>query len=179
METSISFLRLMSFNIRLNTSGDGPHAWPYRKDLAASILHLHQPDVVGLQEALPDQVDDLAARLPDFAWVGVGRDDGVRQGEFAAIFYRRARLTLLDQGTFWLSQTPNIPGSLGWDAACIRIVTWAAAPGYRNGDHVLLLQCALRSQRKGGPERERPATAKRRAHAGRCCAGHCGRRFEL
>lgn len=125
METPISFLRVMSFNIRLNTSGDGLNAWPHRKDLAASMLHLHQPDVVGLQEALPDQVDDLAARLLDYAWVGVGRDDGARKGEFAAIFYRRARLTLLDQGTFWLSETPDVPGSLGWGAACIRIVTWA------------------------------------------------------
>ncbi len=118
-------LRVMSFNIRLNVSGDGPNAWLYRKDLAASMLHLHQPDVVGLQEALPDQVDDLAARLPDFAWVGVGRDDGARKGEFAAIFYRRARLAQLDQGTFWLSETPDVPGSMGWDARCIRITTWA------------------------------------------------------
>ncbi|HOU12543.1 MAG TPA: endonuclease/exonuclease/phosphatase family protein [Anaerolineae bacterium] len=118
-------LRAMSFNIRLNVAGDGPNVWPHRKDLAASMLHLHQPDIVGLQEALPDQVDDLAARLPDFAWVGVGREDGARKGEFAAIFYRCARLTLLDQGTFWLSKAPDVPGSLGWDAACVRIATWA------------------------------------------------------
>jgi endonuclease/exonuclease/phosphatase family metal-dependent hydrolase len=118
-------LRVMSFNIRLDTSHDGLNAWLYRKDLAAGMVHLHRPDVVGLQEALPGQVDDLAARLPDFAWVGVGRDDGVRKGEFAAIFYRRARFTLLDQGTFWLSETPDVPGSMGWDACCIRIVTWA------------------------------------------------------
>ncbi len=120
-----SFLRVMSFNIRVNVSGDGLNAWPYRKDLAASMVHLHQPDVVGLQEALSDQVDDLAARLPDFAWVGVGRDDGACQGEFAAIFYRRARFAFLDQGTFWLSKTPDVPGRLGWDAACVRIATWA------------------------------------------------------
>ena len=124
MDTLNHFLRVMTFNIRLNVSGDGPNAWPYRKDLAASMLHLHRPDIVGLQEALPDQVDDLAARLPDFAWVGVGRDDGARKGEFAAVFYRRARLTLLDQGTFWLSETPDVPGSMGWDAVCIRIATW-------------------------------------------------------
>lgn len=128
METtlpSLPTIRVMSFNIRLNISHDGPNAWPYRKDLAASMVHLHQPDIVGLQEVLPDQVDDLVARLPDFDWVGVGRDDGVRKGEFAPIFYRRVRLTLLDQGTFWLSETPDIPGSLGWDADCIRITTWA------------------------------------------------------
>ena len=119
------FLRVMSFNIRLNIAHDGPNAWPYRKDLAASMVHLHQPGVVGLQEVLPDQVDDLASRLPDFDWAGVGRDDGVRKGEFAPIFYRRARLTLLDQGTFWLSEMPDVPGSLGWDAVCIRIATWA------------------------------------------------------
>ncbi len=125
MESSPSPLRVMSFNIRLNVSGDGLNAWPYRKDLAAGLFHQHQPDLVGLQEALADQVDDLAACLPDFAWVGIGREDGVRKGEFAAIFYRRVRLTVLDQGTFWLSQTPDVPGSLGWDAACVRIVTWA------------------------------------------------------
>jgi len=119
------FLRVMSFNIRLNVSGDGPNAWPHRKDLVASMLHFHRPDVVGLQEALSEQVDDLAARLPDFAWVGVGREDGARKGEFAAIFYRRARLALRDQGTFWLSETPNVPGSMGWDAACVRAATWA------------------------------------------------------
>ncbi|MFN2284823.1 MAG: endonuclease/exonuclease/phosphatase family protein [Anaerolineae bacterium] len=124
MEKTTSFLRVMSFNIRLNVSHDGPNAWPYRRDLAASMVHLHQPDVIGLQEVLPDQVDDLVARLPDFDWVGVGRDDGARKGEFAAVFYRRARLTLLDQGTFWLSETPDVPGSIGWDAVCIRIATW-------------------------------------------------------
>jgi len=122
---ALSVLRAMSFNIRLNTSRDGPNAWPNREGLVASMVHLHQPDVVGLQEVLPDQVDDLAARLPDFSWVGVGRDDGARKGEFAAIFYRRARLMLLNQGTFWLSGTPDVSGSLGWDAACIRIATWA------------------------------------------------------
>lgn len=119
-----TFLRVMSFNIRYNNPRDGDNAWPHRKDLAASMLHLHRPDVVGMQEALAEQVEDLAKRLPDFAWTGVGRDDGATQGEFAAVFYRRTRLTLLENGTFWLSETPEIPGSMGWDAHCVRTVTW-------------------------------------------------------
>ena len=124
MSITPTFLRVMSFNIRYNNPNDGDNAWPHRKDLAASMLHLHRPDVVGMQEVLAEQVEDLAVRLPDFAWVGVGRDDGVTQGEFAAVFYRRTRLTPLENGTFWLSETPEIPGSMGWDAHCVRTVTW-------------------------------------------------------
>jgi len=119
-----TFLRIMTFNIRYDNPRDGDNAWPQRKDLAASMLRLHRSDVVGLQEALAEQVADLAVRLPDFAWVGVGRDDGATQGEFAAVFYRRPRLTPLEQGTFWLSETPETPGSMGWDAHCVRTVTW-------------------------------------------------------
>ena len=116
-------LRVMTFNIRYNNPNDGDNAWPYRKDLAGEMFRRHQPDVAGLQEALAEQVEDLAACLPDFAWVGVGREDGASEGEFAAVFYRTERLTLLESGTFWLSETPETPG-LGWDAHCVRTVTW-------------------------------------------------------
>ncbi len=125
MENTALFLRIMSFNIRLNTPGDGAHAWPHRKALVAGLVQAHRPDVLGLQEALADQMDDLVVCLPAYRWVGVGRDDGVRQGEFAPIFYCPTRLMLLAWGTFWLSETPNIPGRCGWDAACPRLVTWA------------------------------------------------------
>lgn len=118
-------LRVLSFNIRYHNPDDGPFAWPHRKQRVASLLHLYRPDLMGLQEVLRDQLDDLCAHLPQFDWVGVGRDDGRDQGEFAPIFYRRDRLDLQEAGTFWLSETPDIPGSLGWDAACVRIATWA------------------------------------------------------
>lgn len=124
MEATTPFLRVMSFNIRYNNPKDSDNAWSHRKDMAASMVHLHRPDVIGLQEVLIDQLEDLAARLPDFAWVGVGREDGATQGEFAATFYRRARLMLLENGTFWLSETPETPGRIGWDAHCVRTATW-------------------------------------------------------
>ncbi|MBN1873376.1 MAG: endonuclease/exonuclease/phosphatase family protein [Anaerolineae bacterium] len=115
----------MSFNIRYHNLNDGPDVWPLRKDLTASMLRLHRPDVVGLQEVGREPLEDLALRLPEFAWVGVGRDDGVAEGEFAAIFYRPARVSLLAQAHFWLSKTPEVPGSSSWKAGCVRIVTWA------------------------------------------------------
>jgi endonuclease/exonuclease/phosphatase family metal-dependent hydrolase len=119
-----STLRIMTFNIRYNNPNDGENAWPYRKGLAASVIQFHQADIVGVQEALKDQMLDLEERLPEFSWFGVGRDDGKEAGEFCAIFYKKDRFELLEQNTFWLSETPNILGSIGWDAACIRIVTW-------------------------------------------------------
>ncbi|MBN2004721.1 MAG: endonuclease/exonuclease/phosphatase family protein [Anaerolineae bacterium] len=120
-----SALRAMSFNIRYDNPGDGLHDWAHRRERVASILHLHRPDVLGLQEGRLHQIADLARTLSEFAWLGVGRDDGASRGEFAAIFYRLGRLALLDKGNFWLSKTSDVPGSINWDACCIRIVTWA------------------------------------------------------
>lgn len=115
-------LRVMTFNIRYNEKNDSLNAWPHRKDMAASMIRFHKADVAGLQEALREQIDDLAVRLPEFAWFGIGRDDGKDAGEFSAVFYRKTRLTLLADSTFWLSETPDKPG-LGWDAMCNRVVT--------------------------------------------------------
>ena len=119
-----STLRVMTFNIRYNNPGDGEHAWPHRKERVASVIRFHEADLVGVQEALNGQIDDLEALLPAYAWIGVGRDDGVAAGEFSPIFYRKDRFELLEQATFWLSETPEAPGSKSWDAALTRIVTW-------------------------------------------------------
>jgi endonuclease/exonuclease/phosphatase family metal-dependent hydrolase len=118
-------VHVMSFNIRYNNPDDGVHAWPNRKDRVASMIRFHQADVAGLQEALIGQIRDLEQRLPTYEWVGVGRDDGEEAGEFSPIFYRADDFELLDHGTFWLSTTPDVPGSQSWDAALPRIVTWA------------------------------------------------------
>ncbi len=118
-------LRVMTYNIRYNNPGDGINAWPNRKDHVAEMIGKKaNADLAGLQEALREQIDDLAARLPGYAWFGVGRDDGKDAGEFTPIFYRTDRFELLDHNTFWLSETPEVPGSKSWDAAITRIVTW-------------------------------------------------------
>jgi endonuclease/exonuclease/phosphatase family metal-dependent hydrolase len=119
-----SALTVLSFNIRYDNPADGPNAWPNRKDLVAKTILFHEAGLVGMQEALRGQVADLESLLPGFGWFGVGRDDGREGGEFNPIFYRRDRFRLMSQSTFWLSATPAVAGSRGWDAACNRIVTW-------------------------------------------------------
>ena len=117
-------LRIMSFNIRLNTSGDGYNAWPHRKHMVQSTMSFHRADLIGVQEALHDQMEDLTNLLPDHDFVGVGRDDGLTAGEYSAIWFRRNRFQVLESNTFWLSESPDMPTS-GWDASLPRIVTWA------------------------------------------------------
>ena len=117
-------VRVMTWNIRYDNPGDGPSAWPNRRDRVAELVNFVRPDVVGFQEALRGQVDDLAERLPDYAWVGKGRDDGRDGGEFSPVFYRRDSIQLEGSGTLWLSETPNEPGTVGWDAALPRVASW-------------------------------------------------------
>lgn len=116
-------LRVMSYNIRYDTPDDGVDQWTKRKERVASLIRYHQPDLLGVQEALGHQIRDLATALPQYAWYGVGRDDGKEEGEFSAIFYNQRRFELLDKGTFWLSPQPEKP-SKGWDAAIVRICSW-------------------------------------------------------
>ena len=125
-------IELITYNIRMNTASDGEHAWPHRKDDVAALFRFHRADVFCVQEALPDQMDDLAAAFPDFAYEGVGRDDGKRQGEFSAVFYSNKRFRKLDGGTFWLSETPG-ECSFGWDAACRRVCSWVKLEENKSG----------------------------------------------
>ncbi|MDO5309066.1 MAG: endonuclease/exonuclease/phosphatase family protein [Planctomycetia bacterium] len=115
--------RVMSFNIRLRTTADGDNIWDNRKETLVDVVKQSDPLLLGVQEALPEQMDYLNEALSDYTSIGVGRDDGVRAGECMAIFYKTDALELLDSGTFWLSKTPEKPGK-GWDAACNRTVTW-------------------------------------------------------
>lgn len=118
-------IRVMTFNIRYNEPRDGVNAWPNRKQKVADVIRFHKADLVGVQEAQIGQLEDLEKLLPAFAWCGVGRTDGKRDGEFSAILYRKDRFKLIECKTFWLSETPDKPGSKGWDAAYPRIVTSA------------------------------------------------------
>jgi len=114
---------IITYNIRMNTPDDGVNAWPLRKEKVISLLNFHKADIFNVQEALPEQMDDLTTLMPEFDHVGVGRDDGKRAGEHMAIFFRKSRFEKLSDGMFWLSETPDKPG-FGWDAACNRTCTW-------------------------------------------------------
>lgn len=115
----------MTYNIRFDNPADGVNAWPNRKDKVASLIQKYDPHAVGIQEALHHQLQDLVRILPDYSIIGVGRDDGKEKGEYSAILYKHTRFGLLSSGTFWLSETPDVPGSKSWDAAITRLATWA------------------------------------------------------
>lgn len=132
-------LAVMTFNVRYDNPGDGENAWPQRKERVAATIRFHEADIAGLQEVLQHQLSDLAGMLPEYGWLGVGRDDGKKAGEYAPIFYKKERFRVLDKGHFWLSQTPDVPGSMGWDAACTRIVTWAQFQDRISGASVYFL----------------------------------------
>ena len=114
-----------SYNIRLKVSSDSVkgNVWEKRCQVICDQVNFMSPDIFGAQEVLHTQLVDMLAGLDGYDYIGVGRDDGKTGGEYAAIFYKTNRLRLLDQGNFWLSETPDRPG-LGWDAACVRICTW-------------------------------------------------------
>lgn len=117
-------LTVMSYNIRYDNPRDGPDAWPQRRGAMAVWLGQQAPDLLGLQEALRGQLDDLRG-VPGYGEIGVGREDGATRGEYAAILYRTGRLEPLEQGTFWFSDTPHVPGSRSWGNQVTRICTWA------------------------------------------------------
>ncbi|MDX1640421.1 MAG: endonuclease/exonuclease/phosphatase family protein [Balneolaceae bacterium] len=118
-------IRVMTFNLRLDTPSDGANAWPHRNKLVARVMRYHEADFVGIQEGLPHQLEELDEMLPYFRRIGVGRNGTEEgEGEYSAIFYRESRFNMLDNDTFWLSEHPNEAGSMGWDAAFPRIVTW-------------------------------------------------------
>ena len=117
-------IRVLSYNIRYKNTIDSINGWEYRKDKVVGLIKYHNADLIGMQEAEFSQVRDLELMLPDFAWYGVGRIDGKEKGESCAIFYRKSRLKLLDSGTFWLSEEPNIIGTKSWDSFFPRVASW-------------------------------------------------------
>ena len=114
-----------SYNIRYKNGDDAANgnSWEQRCPVLCDQVNFEHPDVFGAQEVLESQLKDMLLRLDGYDYIGVGRDDGKTKGEYAAIFYDKQKLRLVDSGHFWLSETPDKP-SLGWDAACIRICTW-------------------------------------------------------
>lgn len=132
-------VRVMSYNIRFDNPADSINAWPNRKEKVFALLKKYDPDALGVQEALKHQLDDITKALPGYAYIGVGRDDGKTTGEYSAILYKKEKLSVLDQNTYWLSTTPDVPGSKNWDAAITRIVTWGKFRDQKSGKEFLLI----------------------------------------
>ena len=135
--TAPTSTRVMSFNIRLDVASDGEDRWDKRKDFIVDTIRAADPDLLGTQEVVAHQGDYLVGQLKDYASVGTGRDDGKRKGEASTIFFRTARYELLDSGQSWLSETPDVVGSVGWDAALPRIMTWAVLRDRGDGKALL------------------------------------------
>lgn len=117
-------LKIMTYNIKLDYPKEGKNSWTNRKPFMVNQIKFYEPDILGVQEAMPNQMKDLDSLLTDYSFVGVGRDDGKNEGEFSAIFYNNEKLKALQSSTFWLSETPDKVG-MGWDAVCNRVCTYA------------------------------------------------------
>lgn len=124
-------IKVITYNIR-TTSRDGDNSWKHRRHATRNMLNRHNPDLLGLQEAMKPHLKYLDKFFPQYSRVGAGRDNGRRAGEMTAIYYNTERLDLLDSGTFWLSETPDRV-SKGWDAACNRTVTWVKVRDKESG----------------------------------------------
>jgi endonuclease/exonuclease/phosphatase family metal-dependent hydrolase len=125
-------VKILSFNVQVDSKWT--RGWQRRRDRIADVVHRHQPDIAGLQEATHGMILDLQERLPEFQWVGVGREDGKELGEFNPIFLRADRWELQEHATFWLASVCEKPGR-GWDALCCRVVTWARLLHRETGRH--------------------------------------------
>ena len=136
-------VNVMSFNIRYDNLEDSLDNWQYRKDRAANAIRFYDVDILGTQEVLHNQLEDLKQRLPEYGVIGVGREDGKEKGEYSALWYKKDRFNLLDSGYFWLSETPEVAGSKGWDGACERIASWAKLQDKVSGKEFFALNTHL------------------------------------
>ena len=148
-------LSVMSFNIRYGTANDGENHWEKRHEQVFGVMGQYDCDVVGLQEALRFQIDQIREALPQYGEIGVGRDDGKTKGEYSGILYRKNRLKVTDSGTFWLSDTPEVVGSTSWGNTITRICTWGRFVQRRTGKPFYIFNVHL--DHRSQPSREKSA----------------------
>ncbi len=125
VHTTAQELNIASYNIRLLTDKDTAkgNGWEHRKDALCDLIRFSDFDIFGAQEVRHPQLTDMLDALDGYDYIGVGRDDGHKKGEYSPIFYKRERFKVLDSGTFWISETPD-KVSFGWDAVCRRVCSW-------------------------------------------------------
>lgn len=114
---------VMTYNIKFATENDGENSWSKRKDHLTNQMKFYHPDIMGVQEALHGQLEHIKDNVANYQYVGAARDDGKTKGEYSAVFYNTTKFELLEENTFWLSESPNTP-SKGWDASYPRVCTW-------------------------------------------------------
>ncbi len=148
-------LQVMSFNIRYGSANDGENHWKNRREMVFDVIRNHYPDIVGLQEALDFQISEIRKALDKYGQIGVAREDGKTEGEYSAILYRLDRFDVGESGTFWLSDTPEVPGSSHWGNACVRICTWARFAEKKSGKAFYLYNTHL--DHVSQPSREKSA----------------------
>lgn len=129
-------IKVITFNIRYDNPRDSVNAWPYRAAMVCEFLEEEEPDLIGMQEVLFRQYEVIDSALQDYGSVGVGRSDGAKGGELNPVFYRKDRFDLIRTKTFWLSETPEVPGSQAWGANLPRIVTWMELSDRKTGGHI-------------------------------------------
>ncbi|PKB17347.1 endonuclease/exonuclease/phosphatase family protein [Flavobacterium sp. 5] len=134
-------LKIMTCNIRLDIASDGENDWAHRKDFFNSQIQFYAPDVFGIQEAKPNQVLDISAALPQYSYVGMGRE-GIGKGEASNVFYNKEKFKLIESNTFWLSETPD-EISKGWDAAYNRVCTYALLKNKQNNKLIWIFNTHL------------------------------------
>lgn len=122
--TQAEDLRVMSFNVRYGEAKDGENRWDNRKEFVVETIAAYRPDLLGTQETLDFQKTFLSEKLTGYTAIGVGREDGGQTGEMTALFFRTSRFELLEEGHFWLSETPEVKGSKSWDSSLPRMASW-------------------------------------------------------
>jgi endonuclease/exonuclease/phosphatase family metal-dependent hydrolase len=152
---SADAIDVMSFNIRHGRGDDGAHVWPNRRQIVIDLLRESSAPLIGLQEVLDFQLREIAESLPRYRAIGVGRDDGVAAGEFAPVLVDTSRFTVLAQGTFWFSDTPDVPGSMHWGNRITRICTWVRLHDRHTADTLRLYN--VHWDHESQPSRERSA----------------------
>lgn len=152
-------LTVMTFNIRYGTAQDGDNHWTARREMLFDLVRAQNADIIGVQEALDSQIREITVAAPGYAVVGVGRDDALAKGEHSAILFKTGRLRVAESGTFWFSDTPEVPGSKTWGNSITRICTWAR---FIDRDGRAFWHFNLHLDHQSQPSRERSTDLLRR-----------------
>jgi endonuclease/exonuclease/phosphatase family metal-dependent hydrolase len=149
-------LRVMTFNVRYPAKSDGANVWENRRDLLVDTIRTSKPDIVGTQELFHFQGQYIADKLPEYKWFGVSRR-GNQEDEHMGVFYRADRLKLIESGNYWLSETPETPGSMSWNVTLPRMVTWGIFEDSSSGKRFHFFNTHFAHRQEDGEARENSA----------------------